>query len=99
VIDTRKQNTSLLLKDGQVVIMGGLRRREKTTQVTKIPLLGDLPLLGNLFRSQQDYVLNSELVVLLSPHIYRDEAVPDSVLKKYRELKENAALTGAVSKQ
>jgi type II secretory pathway component GspD/PulD (secretin) len=99
VIDTRKQNTSLLLKDGQVVIMGGLRRREKTSQVTKIPLLGDLPLLGNLFRSQHDIVLNSELVVLLSPHIHRGEAVPDGVRKKFDELRENAPLTGAVSKQ
>jgi len=99
VIDTRGQDTTLLLKDGQIAIMGGLRRREKTKQVTKIPLLGDLPLLGALFRTKHDIVLNSELVVLLSPHIYRGEAVPDGVLEKYNEMKENAPITGAVSKQ
>ena len=99
VIDTRNEDTSLLLEDGQVVVMGGLRRREKTIQVTKVPLLGSLPLLGALFRTKHDIVSNSELVVLLSPHVYKGEPVPDSVLKKYDELKEKSPITGAVSKQ
>ncbi|MCP4452059.1 MAG: hypothetical protein GY809_11400, partial [Planctomycetes bacterium] len=99
VIDTRSEDTTLLLHDGQVVIMGGLRRREKTVQVTKVPLLGDLPLLGTLFRTKHDIVSNSELVVLLSPHIYEGEAVPESILDRVKELKEKAPITGAVSKQ
>ena len=99
VIDTRQNTTSLLLNDGQVVIMGGLRRREKTLQVTKVPLLGDLPLLGNLFRTKHNILLNSELVVLLSPHIHKNESVPQKVQDKYNELIEKAPLTGSVSKQ
>jgi len=81
------------------VIMGGLRRREKTLQVTKVPLLGDLPLLGNLFRTKHSILLNSELVVLLSPHIHKNESVPQKVQDKYNELIEMAPLTGPVSKQ
>lgn len=99
VIDQRQNSTSLLLKDGQVVIMGGLRRQEKTVTVTKVPLLGDLPLLGNLFRTRRDVLLNSELVVLLSPQIYKNGALPGTVQEKYDELLEKAPLTGAVSQQ
>lgn len=97
VIDSRREDTSLLLQDGQVVIMGGLRRREKTVQVTKIPLLGDLPVLGNLFRTRHDIVSNSELVVLLAPHIYKGESVPQKVINHYDELLEKAPVTGALS--
>ncbi|MFC1781834.1 type II secretion system protein GspD, partial [Planctomycetota bacterium] len=46
IVDTRRANTSLLLKDSQVVVFGGLRRREKTKEVDQIPILGDLPIIG-----------------------------------------------------
>ena len=93
-VDTRKENTSLLLQDGQVVIMGGLRRKEKTRQTTQIPLLGDLPLIGPFFRSTNDVVHHSELVILLSPHIYQGEPVPDKVIRSYEELNQKALITG-----
>ena len=99
VVVSRQEDTTLLLQDGQVVVMGGLRRREKSVQVTKVPILGDLPLLGNLFRTSHDIVMNSELVVLLSPHIYKGDAVPEEVRRRYRELKDKSPLTGAVSQQ
>ncbi|GAG18699.1 unnamed protein product, partial [marine sediment metagenome] len=50
-VDTRKAKTSLLLRDGQIVVLGGLRRQEKTKEVDQIPILGDIPLLGLLFKS------------------------------------------------
>jgi len=99
VIDSRNEDTSLLLDDGQIVVMGGLRRRETTIQVTKVPLLGDLPILGGLFRNKQDVISNSELVVLLSPHIYTGRPMPKKVMGMYEELKQKAPLTGEVSKQ
>ena len=73
IIDTRRAKTTLLLRDGQVVILGGLRRREKTKEVDQIPILGDLPIIGVLFKSTSTVVKNSELVVFLSPHIYKGE--------------------------
>ena len=76
IVDTRKANTSLLLKDGQVVVFGGLRRQEKTREVDQIPFLGDLPIVGFLFRSTDTIVKNSELIVFLSPRIYKGEPVP-----------------------
>jgi type II secretory pathway component GspD/PulD (secretin) len=93
VVDTRKANTALLLSDGQVVVIGGLRRQEKTIEVEQIPILGDLPIIGMLFRNTDTLVNNSELVVLLSPHIYKDEPVPEEAIRKYNEIKNRSALS------
>jgi len=86
VVDTRRANTSLLLKDGQIVVMGGLRRTENVEQVYQIPILGDVPILGVLFKDTNTVIYNSELVVLLSPCIYKDEPIPHEVISKYDEI-------------
>jgi type II secretory pathway component GspD/PulD (secretin) len=94
VVDTRSESTSLLLNDGQIVVMGGLRRSEKTKQISQIPLIGDLPIVGHLFKGTKNLTVNSELVILISPHIYKGDPVPAAVTEKVRELKQNAPLTG-----
>jgi type II secretory pathway component GspD/PulD (secretin) len=70
IIDTRKARSSLMLREGQVVVFGGLRRQDKTKTIKQIPILGDIPLLGLLFKSTEMVVKNSELIVFLSPHVY-----------------------------
>ncbi|MBN2181859.1 MAG: hypothetical protein JW715_08075 [Sedimentisphaerales bacterium] len=92
IIDTRKADTSLLLSDGQVVVLGGLRRQEKTKEIDQIPFLGDLPIIGNLFKNTNTVVKNSELIVFLSPHIYRGEPVPEDAMSKYRQITEKPVL-------
>jgi len=95
VVDTRSESTELLLKDGEIVVMGGLRRSEKTVQVTQVPLLGDLPIVGNLFKDTIELSEISELVIVISPHIHDGgEPVPEAVTRKYEELKQKAPLTG-----
>ncbi len=83
VTDTRRATTALVLKDGQIVVIGGLRRQESTKEVRQVPLLGDLPLLGNLFKSTNTVTRNSELVVLLSPHIDKGEPLPEPLAARY----------------
>ena len=92
-VDTRKAKTSLLLKDGEVVVFGGLRRQEKTKEVDQIPLLGDLPIIGGLFKSTNTVVKNSELIVFLSPHIYKGEPPPKEQMAKYKEISERPILS------
>jgi len=79
VVDTRHATTALLLRDGQTIVIGGLRRVEKTKEVNQVPILGDLPLIGLLFRSTTVVTNRSELVVLLSPHIYANEPISPAV--------------------
>jgi type II secretory pathway component GspD/PulD (secretin) len=93
VIDTRNAKTELLLKDGQVVVMGGLRRKEMQKQVKQVPLLGDLPLIGFLFRSRNTVCKNSELIVFLSPHIYKGEPIPEDTMAKYKKITEAPVLS------
>ncbi len=88
IIDTRNTRSELLLKDGQLVVMGGLRRKEITKQTKQIPILGDIPLIGLLFKYTNTVVNNTELIVFLSPHIYtEDEPLPAEAMEKYREIK------------
>ena len=92
-VDTRKAKTTLLLKDGEIVVLGGLRRQEKTKEVDQIPLLGDLPIIGELFKSTNTVVKNSELIVFLSPHIYKGEPPPKEQMAKFKEISERPILS------
>ncbi|MCX6923757.1 MAG: hypothetical protein NT154_11200 [Verrucomicrobia bacterium] len=69
IIDIRKADTVAVTPDGQPVIIGGLMQTTKAENVSKIPLLGDIPLLGNFFRRTIKSDSKSELVIFLTPHI------------------------------
>jgi type IV pilus assembly protein PilQ len=86
VVDTRRAQSNLLLKNGQVVILGGLRRQEKTKEVKQVPFIGDIPLLGLLFKSTEIVTKNSELVIFLSPHVYTGEAIAAAEMAKHDEI-------------
>ncbi len=66
---TRRMSTHLEVKDGQTFAMAGLLKDEDRNVVSKVPLVGDVPILGNLFRSSQWQANQTELVVLVTPHI------------------------------
>ena len=61
--------TNVLVKDGQTIVIGGLFRDVVVTGRSQIPLLGDLPLIGGLFRSTTDSTTRQEVIVLLTPNI------------------------------
>jgi type II secretion system protein D len=69
VIDTRSADTVAVTPDGQTVVIGGLLQNTKTEIITKIPLLGDIPLLGNFFQRKQKSEGKSELIIFLTPHV------------------------------
>jgi general secretion pathway protein D len=69
VIAKRSADTVVVTPDGQPVIIGGLMQNNKTGGESKIPLLGDIPLLGNLFKRQIKANSKTELLIFLTPHI------------------------------
>ena len=79
-ISTRRAETEVELKDGQSFGIAGLLDHRATTQMSKIPGIGDIPILGQLFRSRSINKNNTELLVLVTPHIvdpvHVDAAVP-----------------------
>jgi type II secretion system protein D len=76
IINTREAETSVTIKDGETIIIGGLIKGTKTDQETKVPVVGDIPLLGNLFRSTTKRSTKTELLIIITPHVMR--AVEDS---------------------
>jgi general secretion pathway protein D len=70
----RSATTTLTVKDGETMVIAGLVRNRKLRTETKVPLLGDIPLLGALFRTSSEQNEKSNLVLVLTPHIMRDDA-------------------------
>ena len=66
---TTQLKTNVLVKDGETIVIGGLFRDVVTTTRSQIPLLGDIPLIGALFRGTSDKNERQEVIVLLTPHI------------------------------
>ena len=82
----RQVTTTFTVKDGQVVVIAGLVRDKKSRQQSKVPFLGDIPILGMLFRSTTDRVEKSNLLIFIVPHILNDESDAEKVrLKKEAE--------------
>jgi type II secretory pathway component GspD/PulD (secretin) len=73
VLSTRQAGTTVRVKDHETVMIGGLSQRQTEDRITKIPILGDLPLIGGLFRSRNRAMVNSDLVVFITPHILSPE--------------------------
>lgn len=82
-INTRVLESTVRLRDGETIILGGLIQDSEVTVHNKVPILGDIPLLGRLFRNRSRETIKSELVIFITPHVfYGDEFEAD----KWREL-------------
>ena len=69
IIDRRRADTVVVVPDGQTVAIGGLMQTVKTKSEKKVPLLGDIPLLGMLFKHKTTDDAKKELLIFLTPHI------------------------------
>ena len=85
IVDTRKFDTTAVVKDAQTVVLGGLRKKDTTKQINKVPLLSDLPLLGNLFKFEGETTTNNELVIFITPHILTELDLSESETEAYSE--------------
>ncbi len=68
-ISTRRADTNVRMKNGETLVIGGLIDEVELKSIAKIPLLGDLPIIGALFRSSSKYKQKTEVMVFLTPHI------------------------------
>jgi type IV pilus secretin PilQ/predicted competence protein len=70
--------TTVMVKDGMTVVLGGLKKDNKINSVKGIPLLMDLPLLGRLFKSDSESIESTEIVIFITPHIVRGDEIDHS---------------------
>ncbi len=71
-IDTREIITQVLVNDGQTVVLGGILETTKTKSSNKVPYLGDIPVLGHLFKTTTDVNNKTELLIFITPKILRE---------------------------
>jgi type IV pilus assembly protein PilQ len=71
-IDTRQIQTQVLVGDGQTVVLGGILETTKSYSANKVPWLGDIPVLGNLFKSTTNINNKTELLIFITPKILRE---------------------------
>ncbi|MCD6134258.1 MAG: hypothetical protein J7J25_01885 [Candidatus Omnitrophica bacterium] len=86
VIDTRSAKTKVVVGNGQTLIIGGLIRENNTAGETKVPLLGNIPIVGHLFKSTRKTKDKTELLIFVSPTIInKNSFVRMAKLKEYSE--------------
>jgi general secretion pathway protein D len=89
ITSERKIDTKILADNGQTIVLGGLIEDNISESVQKVPILGDIPYLGRLFRSTSTNVGKKNLLIFLRPTIVRDKREMDSVTAgKYRLIRE-----------
>lgn len=71
-IDTKRVTTQVLIKTGETVVLGGVYQQSNTKSASKVPLLGDIPLLGALFRNDLTKATKRELLIFITPKILQD---------------------------
>jgi type II secretory pathway component GspD/PulD (secretin) len=64
--------TNIMVKDGQTIIIGGLFKEQLTNTDSQVPVIGDLPIIGALFKSTSDTNIRTELIILITPHIINE---------------------------
>ncbi|MEH6456327.1 MAG: type II secretion system secretin GspD [Cocleimonas sp.] len=88
ITNKRSIKTSAMIEDGQVLVLGGLMEDAFTDQITKTPILGDVPILGKLFRSTTTTKRKQNLMVFIHPVIMRDVLSGDEYTRqKYSKLR------------
>lgn len=75
IIETSSAETAVMVKDGVSIAIGGLRKDEKKEDRRKVPVLGDIPLIGFVFNSFTQETTRTELLILITPHIVYGEQV------------------------
>jgi type II secretory pathway component GspD/PulD (secretin) len=82
-IDKTEAQSSLVARDGETIVIGGLIREDKTKGRSGIPFLSRIPILGYLFGNTSDQRTRTELIILLTPHVVRNEKEAQSVTSQY----------------
>jgi general secretion pathway protein D len=81
-IDERSMETTMVVRDGDTAVLGGLVKNSEVVDVSKVPLLGDIPVLGWLFKSKSTTVNKNNLIVFITPKVIRNPEDSNHLLTK-----------------
>ncbi len=77
IVNRRSVNTAVRVRDGETIVIGGLMQKKKSETKKKIPFLGDVPYIGGMFRSTSHNEEETEVLIMITPHILKDEDTLD----------------------
>jgi type II secretory pathway component GspD/PulD (secretin) len=77
IIDSRKAETNLLVRNGETIVIGGLRKKEDTVTIDKVPFLGDIPFLGLMFRKKTKSVSDIDLLIFVTPRVISEAVLTE----------------------
>ncbi len=96
VTNKREIQTTVRVNDGEIIVLGGLIQQNERISVDKVPLLGDIPILGRAFRSEGKTRENTNLMIFLRPTIVRDQNDVQQVTnKKFDYMRERQVISGS----
>jgi general secretion pathway protein D len=84
-IRQRKIKTSVVVSDGEALALGGLIQERENTNKTKVPVLGDVPILGNAFRQKTNAIARTELIIFIRPRVIRDMDEAKRITREFRK--------------
>ncbi len=91
-IDSRKVETNFMLRDGDTVVIGGLKKKDVTNTITKVPILGDIPYIGKLLFSQiKKDTVETELIIFITPHVIDDSALTKKEQRNFQDAQDELA--------
>src|SRR5207302_16624 len=70
----RSAKTTIVVRDQQTVVIGGMIQEHSIESVNKVPILGDIPVIGHLFREEERHKIKTNLLLFLTPYIIRDQS-------------------------
>ena len=94
ITDDNSISVYIDVEDGQQIVVGGIIRKKQKQEENKLPILGDIPLLGRLFKKTETLIEDAEIVIIITPHIV-DIKNPDD-LEKLREKADNWQDNGTI---
>lgn len=95
-LSNRSARTQVIVKNHHTIVIGGMIKTDKNETVTKVPLLGDLPGIGQLFRKKTWREIRTELIIFITPHIIRNTSSKNSISKSRAILEEGESVARSI---
>ncbi len=84
-IQQRRIKTTVSVDDGGSIVLAGLMQDTATRKRQQVPLVGDIPLVGNLFKNKDDEIRRTELLITITPHVVKDDAQIGMIAAEFRD--------------
>lgn len=84
-IQQRRVKTTVTVKNGETIVLAGMMQDRATRDRGQVPIVGDIPILGNAFKQKEDTIARTELLIAITPHVVRDDTQLGQIAAEFRD--------------